>query len=295
MTANECPSASDLASILERRANRRDRARWLSHLDQCPDCRIVLGEAASYIEAASLRDTTQEPRHSWLERLWALPLSPAIAALVLVLLAVGGYVDPFSWFEGSTIDSISSQAATAPLFAVPAVSYAEHRFASDQRGLGFSPSLGRKERSFRVGSALVDLRVAAHEGRLGDASLIVDSLDPLVESGRILTPIRDGLQSGDAGFNTVLDKAETDLRDALDPTFFALGIWTESARFAAAAEQPAFFSRPDFRRELNSFLEIELPKPVASRLESIDRLCSAPSQADLRELERELQTLILLN
>lgn len=297
MTASECPSASELASILDRRANRRERRRWLSHLDDCPDCRIVLSEAASYVEAASSREAESTSRRSIFRSLWTLPLAAAPAALVVALF-IGGYMAFTGWLDESAIERISSLAATELLFSFPQRSYVEHRFSSREQGLGFSSALGDRERAFRVGVYLVDLRVAAHEGRFGEASRVADSLEPLVSGTETLSRLRDACAGRDArgDLTPAVDAVEAEARATLDPTYFSLGIWTESTRLAAAASEPEYFSRPDFREGLTAFLELQLPRPVASTLGVIDALSSRRSDdTDLRELERALRDLILLN
>jgi hypothetical protein len=297
MTASECPSASELASILDRKANRRERRLWLSHLDDCLDCRTVLGEAASYIEESSSREAASTSRRSIFQSLWSLPLVAAPAALVVALF-IGGYIALTGWLDGPAIEHISSLAATELLFSFPQRSYAEHRFSSHEQGLGFSSGLGDRERAFRVGVYLVDLRVAAHEGRLREALRVADSLEPLVLSAEPLSRFRDACASAEApaGLTPALDAIEAEVRATLDPKYLSLGVWTESARLAAAANEPEYFSRPGFTEGLTAFLELRLPRPVASSLGAIQELSSRRhDDRDLHELERRLRELILLN
>jgi Putative zinc-finger len=84
-----CPAPEILAQMAEGRLGGADRARLVAHLARCPDCHVVLAEAARYLDA---HQTTGRP---WVggsasRRRWASGLAAAagLAAVILVVIRV---------------------------------------------------------------------------------------------------------------------------------------------------------------------------------------------------------------
>lgn len=77
---DDCLTNDELTSLLEGREPGDERDRFMGHLDQCPDCRMVLAESAQHLEGAAA--ARRPGRHS-------LPLR---VALVAVIVAVVGLV-----------------------------------------------------------------------------------------------------------------------------------------------------------------------------------------------------------
>lgn len=288
MTSSECLSPGELARMLDGRASSRERRTWMTHLDGCVDCRIVQAEAASYLEDASLLDRDRPLVTAFWNRfrmpLWAVAASLLAAVLVPVVLLT----DPSGWLgpNGPAVSEITAGSATAALPTAD-VALSEHRWKPSERGLGFDSGLTETERAFRAGVYLVDLNVAAREGRRTDVASILEEVELLIGESDALSAARRDVDTS---------ALESLARDATDDTFFALGVWSEASRLAAVAGNASYFESEPFTMGLATFLGLELPEPLPARLDSIRSLTDGGvSEAELSGLRRELRNVILLN
>lgn len=297
MIASACLDEFELAMLLDGKGKRRERGRWLAHLDACHDCRSVLAEAAMYLEDAAGDEDRTSPWKA-LARMLRGPVV-ASAALVLVVAAIAGIVvDPMQWLSsGEAVNVISSVDATTPLFELTSESYASDLWQSRERGLGFSASLRSQQLAFLTGVHLVDLRVAVQEGRRSEASAVLDELEPLVENAASVVALRQALDTTDSldASHRAITAIEERAVATQEASSLSMGIWCESARLAAAAGAVSFFAEAPFRQGLAAFRELELSEPISSKIRTIDELAASDVEAtDLGRLQQELRALILL-
>jgi len=294
MSSTDCLSAEELALLIDGRPSRSERRRWLSHVDTCSDCRTVLGEAAAYVDQVTSRQTPEPIRDAFRRMLRAPAFAPVLAAGFVALFALGVLLNPINWLSPNAEQTLSTRFITAPLFRAEGASYAEHRFRSRDRGLGFSSVVDARQRAFRTGVYLVDLRVSLHEGKDGDARQVLAALEPLIDDAASLESLRG--VADDAWDSRTFDEIEDAVRPSLDGDYYSMGVWSESARLAAAANELAYFGEEPFSRNLAAFETLDLPQPQMARLSAIAELVSRGSgEIQPDELQRELRQLILLN
>jgi hypothetical protein len=304
MGPSECLSAEALTLIIEGKAGWWKRKAWMSHLDECTDCRTVLAQAGAYVEERRERDAREGSGSRVVERAgWRHPwiLVPVFGALAVVGVVVGASV-MVSFSDWLGHGGPASVELVEPLISHGATKFADRLWRDDSSGASFAMALAVDQIAFRIGIYLIDLRIALREEQVEAASNALHELEALIrvadhpgESLTFVTGIRDSVRSGDfLGAREGLDRLAGTFEQNDDPFFVRFGEWAEASRLAASAGWPGFFRSRVFGDPLEEFRSRGLPAAVSSRLREIEQRTAGDGEIDLSSVERELRSLILL-
>jgi hypothetical protein len=257
-----CPTAEDLAALLDNAVDAVERSSLTAHLATCERCYTVFAAAAAFLsDPAQAACTGSIPQ--------PLPSSPtfsfpprrararwlAAAAVLAAAVAIPVYRER----------SISPRMVVADLVAPLASHLPTEHFLLDRpamRGSQQQSSVLSPLPSFLVGALEVDLRLRLAGGAVERSSRIVARIGELLrevdfmeaagaayqdESARLTSA--GALRRFAAGAAAREEALESDT-SLLLPDWVAFGKWTEAGRLAAAARSSAFFEARRNRRYL---------------------------------------------
>jgi hypothetical protein len=281
-----------IAAFLDGSVDRRQRDELAGRIAADPRARLLLAEAARFLEEEALaiapaavslpsgeRVRPERARHPGATVLaWA----GALAATLALALTLPGRPDTpvdVDWY------AVMSPADSGNLAA--------HVERGEANLFGFVEVDTPESRSFRVGVAHLDVEIALRSGRGQDA--LTETLDRLRDLVDVPPPVAVGLQNaaGKPGprllgeLNAVLSSAVP------DRLHYELGRWVEASRIAAATDDRPFFRSASFHDVLRRAQKRAQPQEVRVELEQVASNIES-GRPDLLRLERSFEQLARL-
>jgi hypothetical protein len=158
---------------------------------------------------------------------------------------------------------------------------------------GAEAPMSDRGRAVRVGAYLVDLDLAQRHGdpRLRGLADTVAALVAEVPGGGAIAGLYRGIAEpgGDGDVRSTLAQGNDAVRDLLPPDGLEIGVWTETARVAAARRDAEFFHTDETQGALARAAKVELPPGAQSALDAIRAAMPANGPPDWPQLDAQLR------
>lgn len=293
-----CPDPETLAALVDGRLSTEARRAIVVHLDGCELCYDTVVETTRF-------QGDEEPRGRLLgrgrfvrPRDWWLGVAAAAALVAAALLVLSVSRDEP---ERSVVASLPDGRAGSSLVAFVSpktLSAVEENlwpaWPDEEPSMGFAlPARGAID--FRLGVRLADLRLAAaaeddaaYETALGHFERSLQPADLRSALAEEVVRARESEAAEDRA--EAVEALMRALADHTEPEALNLGLWAETSRVAAVANDYEFFGSPAFSRTLSHLPPDEVPDDLASLLET-NRDNRDPSA--MNDLERFFRRIIL--
>jgi hypothetical protein len=281
------PGDEDLAAYIDGTLGKAESQRIKEHLADCEECFAIYMESLQFqldSEAADEKGKVVPfpPKKVWRDPLWLA----SVAAAALLVVGLGWYAYQNALVGPPPKLEVAALALPVRSGSVQGLIWDHTRYRGEGEG-----ETDLERQSFQVGALLVDFRLSAQAGDVGNASetlrsvgAIVSRVDFMAEQGKQLLDQTN--QIGDmASLRRVAATAgatEKDLGDSvLIPEYVDFGKWTEAGRVAALARDPAFFHDRKNRRFLAYILRDKDFKPSRETRRELEEIAKVWDQGDL--------------
>jgi len=277
--ADSCPDLEILAELMEGAMEPSLRDQTISHLKNCPDCKLLFADALEIFddlpeEAFKVPSPLEwQNRHKrkfvTIGKLISLTIPVAAAAVFLVFRPTNT-----KWSAETMLEGINATNNTQVTELISSSSY--------QRGvLGFSEGLSKNKLYFKAGILTTQLELALQTKDLKESLTFANPLINLLKNQELidqeLSQILGGVNKLERVSNlrelkNHIREIETYIGQSSNRFFFQLGMSTEAGKLAALNRKKKFFQQNYFKELLEQEKLEQLPPGTIRKLQTIREL-----------------------
>lgn len=304
------PPLEELAAYIDGMLPEEEAARVAEHIADCEDCFFVYSETVRFQlehpeeaedpaldlgKVVPFPPKTEKTERERTRRRW-----PAVVALpVAAALAVAVGISLYRNFVPPGLPQVTTAELVAPVQEIPGIQDQLYKYKVTRGGAGGESEIDQK--SFIIGSALVDLRLSLQAGDVETSSTLlhkigasVKEIDVSPDLGLDLIQKSNSLKSP-ADLQRLLPETtqwETEIRADdgkwfVNPDYVTFGQWVEAARLAAVHQKPEFFDQRENRRVLSYVLRNKDMAPNENVLAHLQEIQSLWDKGDLQPQDFE--------